>query len=219
MSLIDLVSPSRKEGLFDIVTLLRFIDEAVIGTFNTIVTDAGQVDRKIDCYPYKSDQIEQLTGAIPDDGTARRILTYRVRKAGPATLSGGTKDLTWRHRETVQAPAAMNGLGTPIAGDILGKWIDYKLRFDCFAPTWQESQRLALEVEDLFDICTKYITSKGLVKLVYEGRSADIYHMKTAYHYENLSYMARIERLKVETGETFQELFSMFDSGLMGIIR
>ena len=116
-------------------------------------------------------------------------------------------------------PDAMNELGTPEATDIYGKWVDYTIRFDCFAPSWEESQILALEFEDLLDACTGYITSKGAVKFWQDGRNADIYHMKTAYFYEPLMYMARIEKQKEVTTETFQSFYQMLDDRLMGTLN
>jgi len=211
--------PSIKEGRFNIITLLQFIDKAVVGTFNTIMVNSNQPDRQIDCYPFKSDHIEKITGDNEDDGTSKRILTYRIRKAEPAMLTRGTKDRKYRLRATEQVPNGMNALGTPMVQDIYGKWVDYTIRLDCFAPTWLESQALALEVEDLLETCTDYITSKGIVKFINNGRNSDIYHMKTQYFYESFTFMARIEKIKVEQGETFQELWTMFDDKLMGIIK
>lgn len=211
--------PLVKEGRFNIITLLRFLDETVIGTFNKLMDESNQKDRKIECFPYKADRIEQLTGEIPDDGTAKRYVTYRIRSAEPALLTRGVRDVRYRHRATIQDPTEMNDLGTPIVTDIEGKWVDYTIRLDCFAPTWQESEQLALDVEALLEICTNYITSKGAVKFIYAGRTSDVYHMKTQYFYEPLMWKVRIEKIKVVKGESFQELWSIFDTGLMNIIN
>lgn len=218
-SFIQIPPPSIKEGRFDIITLFRFLDEVVIGTYNKVMKENKIPNKQIICMPYKSDRIEQLTEGLPDDGSAKRIVTYRVRKAEPALLTRGTRDRAYRHRDSIQLPNNMNAIGTPITTDIYGKWVDYTLRIDCFAPSWEESEQLALDTENLLEICTKYITSKGAVKLIGLGRSSDVYHMKTQYFYTQLMWQVRLEKIKVEQGESLQELWTMFDNGLMNITK
>jgi hypothetical protein len=215
-----IVAPHKKEGQFNIIQALRFIDESVIGTYNKLCRDDGRPEKCMDCMPFKSDYIEKLTTENPDEGQPVRLVTYRIRRAEPGSMTGGTKDRKWRLRESVSDPSNINlSTGNPEVSDIYGKWVDYTVRFDCFAPTWLETQTLALDFEDLLDLATDYITSKGLVKFINMGRNADIYHQKTQYYYEAFHYMFRIEKLKVEEGPTFQRFYTYLDEALMQVVK
>ena len=211
--------PSVKEGRLDIIQLLRFIDEGVVGTFNKYMEQEDKEDLKIDMRPFKSDFIEQLGSAPAEGSKPIRVVTYRIRRAVPAALTGGTRDRKYRLREEVHEATDFNDLGTPEVNEIYGKWEDYTIRFDCFAPSWKEAQELFLDFQHLMDVCIPYITSKGITKFVYEGRTADVYYMKTDYFYEPCTFLARVEWLKVVKGETLRELFVEFDNALMNIVK
>lgn len=214
-----LVPPSVKEGRLNIIQTLRFIDESVIGTYNRIMTENGKPDKKINCMPFHSSRIEQLTAQPPDDGSAVRIVAYRIYRGEAGALTGGVKDRQFRLRDSYRNNQDVNDLGVPLETEVLGRWVDYTVRFDVFAPTWLETETLSLDFEDLLDECTKYITAQGVIKFVNLGRSSDMFHLKTNYFNTTFTYLVRIEKAKVMSGETFARFHMYMGDSMMGTIK
>lgn len=210
---------SRKLGRFDIITLTRFIDEVVVGTYNKIMKEDGRDDKVMDMRPFHSKELMRQTGdSAEKQGKFRRFITYRITENKIASLTRGTKDLVPRLRETYEN-SDVNAIGTPMTTEVYGRWKDYRIRFDCFCQTWKESQELLLDFEELMLMSRKYIEGQGAVKFIQEDGSSDSYKYATEYFYETIYFTARLEQLQIITGEALQRFEVSLDKELMQTVR
>lgn len=210
---------SRKLGRFSVITLLRFIDETIVGSYNKIMKEDGQEDKVIDMRPFHSQELQRMTTeSAQSQGRFKRIVTYSVSRNAIAQMTRNTRDLRPRLRESF-TNAGVNELGVPISADVYGRWKDYRLRFDCFSQTWKQTQELLLDFEELMLMSQKYIEGMGAVKFVQEDSSGDAYRYNTIYFYESTYYTARLEQLQIISGEALRRFEVHVNNELMQTVR
>lgn len=210
---------SRKQGCFNIITLMEFIDKVIIGSYNKIMTADGMPDKVIDMRPFNSQELAKMTGeSAESQGRVKRIITYRINSVRPALLTRGVKELRPRLRETFEN-ATTNELGAPMTTDVYGRFKDYRIRFDCFCQTWKQTQELLLDFDELMMYSTKFIEGMGANKFIQEDSSGDSYRYDTLYFYETMYFMARLEKLQLITGEAMRRFEVTVNQEIMQTVR
>lgn len=210
---------SRKQGRFNIITLMEFIDSVIIGTYNKMMIADGMPTKVIDMRPFNSQELAKMTGeSAESQGRFKRIVTYRVNSSAPAMLTRGVREVRPRLRESFQN-VGVNALGAPLAADVYGRWKDYKIRFDCFSQTWKQTQELLIDFDELMMISTRFIEGQGATKFVQEESSGDAYKYNTLYFYETMYYSARLEQLQIITGEALRRFEVSVNNELMQTVR
>ncbi len=210
---------SRRQGRFNIITLMEFIDGVIVGSYNKMMLADNIPDKVIDMRPFNSQELAKTTGesAFSQD-RLKRIVTYRISSFRPATLTRGTKELRPRLRESFEN-AAVNDLGVPITADVYGRWKDYRIRFDCFCQTWKQTQQLLIDFDELLMISAKFIEGQGATKFYQEESSGDSYRYNTLYFYETMYYTARLEQLQIISGEALRRFEVTVNNELMQTVR
>ena len=182
--------PLKANGLLNIISLMDLIDAGVIGWWNNQQTDAS---KKINMFPFKSEYIADLTKNVEQRDT-NRIITYRKARKNYGSLTpepfGSTKEVRARLREQT----VINDNGETVGVKIFGRWYDFLMRFDCFAPTWSEAVQLEEDFDYLMDMFTGFIMRAGVNKMLYRGSYSDAFHYQTDYYYEPVTYYFRLER-------------------------
>lgn len=186
----------KKQAALDINEAMDAV-YGVIDSYNKTDGIKGTKKKILFSPSYPKYLFDSDTKAEPLD--TNNVIVWSLVRREPGALSGQPfgrpKEMKPRIREELVITDAEGRLQHV---EIRGQWFDNIIRFDCFAPNSKQANDLADSFETLMEQTADHLMRLGIQKIVYQGRSADLFDIGAEWQYRPVTFFFRTEKVRAE---------------------
>lgn len=206
--------------IHDFIKLIGFIIE----TYNNRLP-ADQVKEKKILYAAQYNDIVMDETNINEATLKNRpqnVVVYSISRRENGTIGenqfGSPRDVRAKPREEI---TVTNDDGSKSVVTIMGKYYDNIVKFECFAPSFDQSHDLITRLENMIEVHAPWLESLGIIRILYSGRAIPSFNSRTLYHALAFQVYVRTETLWYREDKAFgniqMEVVNMFQSYVQSI--